>query len=353
MTNSEYKKRYKQAHTKNGSITRKTNKAIKKKYIEASEIAADTVKKANIGKLIANNKAEWSKVNTSLVDGAILVSSEVEMVVPKDISKGYDNFLKIDNDYMMDAVKITGIIEITKAGINNVGASILEQVLEDQSTRVWDGTGYTFVESIWSKKTILAKDGITKLPTSVYNDYQFRVENIIRSGLQQGRDAVEIAEDITEYAKKGHDFVFKEGRYGKLKPGTYQYRKRITRKIDWRALRLIRSEMNASLQSADIQECFLNPACEPKLADWNKTIGNKVDANGLNNFSGQRCIDLQRSNPHPAEEIDFYNHANCSCYKTPVLIDQNKFVEDLKNWTPGQTDNYLDVYYNDIYLPAQ
>ncbi len=352
MNNKEYKKAYKKAHIKNGRVRRKASKEIKKKFVEASNAISNELINNGIDNLSIDTTTEWRELNRIIAAGSVTISTEVEKVIPQAISDGYKNLLLVDERYILDACKIAKLSEITRAGLNNVGDAVLKEIIKEQSTRFAKGTGYTFKESVWSNLTTLSEDGKTKLPTSIYNDYQFRVENIIRSGLAQGRDAVKIAEDIQVYATKGKDAVFKKGRYGKLKPGTYEYRKRISRTVDWRSLRLVRSEMGASLQNAGKREGTLNPANRGWF-DWIKTAGNPIDTTGVNNSSGYKCIELQRMNPWKEEEVPSYNHPNCGCSVVPVLMDHDRFMEELQDWTPGQGDSYLENWYNDVYLKEQ
>jgi hypothetical protein len=348
MTQAEYTRLYKRSHAKNGVLTLRAKKRLLKTYKEAASLAAKEVAKATEKGLSNLTSTYWKNIEKQLTAGADLIAKELEIIVPDNITKGYRNFYSVDREYILDATKAAKVTDITRAGLDNMAIKVNDDLLKIQINRT-SQNGYKFVDSVWSKKTILAKDGITKLPTSVHADYQFRIKNIINTGIAQGRDSVKIAKDITDYAAKGKDFVFKEGRYGKLKPGTAEFKKRITEKVDWRALRLVRSEMNASLQQAGVMEGQLNPAAT-KFYDWEKTVGNAIDPDGSRNSSGLRCIDLQANSPYPEEEVPSYQHSNCSCHVRPVLMDQDKFVDDLKDWNPGGEPAYLNDWYNDQYL---
>ena len=93
----------------------------------------------------------------------------------------------------------------------------------------------------------------------------------------------------------------------------------------------------------------LNPA-GTGFFNFVKTRGNPIDPVNNNNATGRRCIDIEADNPHLAEDLNFYNHPNCSCSKVPVLMDSNTFKNDLKEWTPG-SGGYLDNWYYSQYLP--
>jgi len=351
MTTETYIKLYAEAHARNGKISLETMKILQGVFKEAGKLASDQVLKTTTAGLSDLTSTAWSQINKQLIAGADLIAKATEKEIPLTISKAYQNIFNIDSDYIIDAVTAAGVTEITKAGIKNIGVGVNFDLLKIQADRIYSD-GYSFSDRVWSVDTILAKNGITKLPSSIHGDYQHRIKNLILTGQAQGRDVVEIADDIGEYLAKGKDFVFKEGRYGRLIPGTAQYKRRISRFIDWRALRLVRSELNASLQEAGLLEGRVNPGATD-LFDWIKTAGFPIDIKPSQNVSGKSCIALQRGSPYKASEIDFYNHPNCSCSKRPVLRDADTFLKDLNEWEPGEGDSYLENWFQNIYKPTQ
>ncbi len=344
MNSAEYIKLYKKAHSKNGLITIKTVKELKKVFAQAGQLAAEQVRKTTLAGLSDLTSSAWSQINKQLIAGADLISESTITAIPPALTKSYNNFLNIDIDYIMDAVNTANITDITKKGLKNIGLAVNFDLLKIQATRIYSD-GYSFSDRVWGD----LKDG---LPFGVHGDYQYRIKNLILTGQAQGRDVIDIADDIQQYIAKGKDYVFKEGRYGKLIPGTAQYKKRISKRVDWRALRLVRSELNASLQEAGIQEGTLNPGAT-KLFDWVKTSGNPIDQNGSKNASGLRCIDLQNNNPYTEDTIPGYQHPHCSCSVRPVLKPVHDFITELNNWEPGVGDSSVEDWYQNIYLPAQ
>ena len=343
MTQAEYIKGYKNAHRLSGRITAATKKELLKSFKEAVDLAAAEVLKAEAGELSDLTSKSWKAIEKQLRAGADIISKAAEEEIPKSITKAYSNYLAVDTKYITDAA--AGIDLITKSGIENIGVGINASLLEIQASRIYS-TGYTFSETIWN-----LFDEETGLPIGINGDYQYRIKNLILTGQAQGRSTVQIAEDIQIYVAKGKKAVFKPGRYGELIPGTGRYARRISRTIDWRALRLIRSEMNASLQESGVAEGVLNPAATG-FYDWVKTAGNPIDLDGSKTANGKRCIDLDRESPYLEEDIPVYNHPNCSCNVRPRLMNQGEFVNDLKEWTPGAGPEYLDSWYNDVYLAA-
>lgn len=350
MTQAEYKKLYKTAHRLSGRVTAQTLKELRKIFIEAGNLAAAQVAATEAGGLSSLTSGAWMQVEQQLKAGADLISRSAAEQIPLGISESYSNYLSVDSKYILDAASQAGTGLITEAGIANMGLGVDFRLLQIQASRI-TSNGYNFSDRVWSQLTTLSKDGVTQLPTSLNADYQFRIKNLILTGQAQGRDNIQIAEDIQVYINKGKNELFKPGRYGRLIPGTGQYARRITRTIDWRALRLIRSELNASLQQSGVLEGVLNPAAT-KFYDWVKTAGNPIDEDGARTSSGLRCIDLDRNSPYEKDEVPGYNHPNCSCHVRPVLQNQNDFVQDLKSWVPGD-GSALDQWYNNIYLSGQ
>lgn len=331
MTNKQYQAAYAEARRLSGVITMQVRRELKKVYTEASLLASAEVARIEAAGLSDLSSAAWQQINVQLEKGATIIGDAVTEYTPLSISEAYNNYLDVDTDYILDA----GSPYITKTGIRNMGVGVNFNLINTQATRILQD-GYTFSDRVWQ----------------VGEDYQERIKNVILVGNAQGRDTVSIAKDIQVYVDKGKTAVFKPGRYGRLIPGTAQYKARISGTVDWRAIRLVRSEMNASLQQAGVLEGKLNPACEPKLFSWVKTSGNPVDPRNNNNANGGlRCIDLEANGPYTEQEIPLYAHPNCGCSIRPVLMDQNKFQEDLKNWTPGN-GGYLDDWYYSQYLPA-
>lgn len=345
MTQAEYTAAYKAAHRLSGRITSQTIRELQKVFLQAGDLVAAQVAATEFAGLSSLTSSAWLAIERQLVAGAGIISEAIVDTVPLSISKAYTNYLNIDAAYIGEAAAQAGSLLITDAGVRNMGISVDFRLLQAHASRIYQD-GFTFSERVWRT---FGKDG---LPVGANGDFQYRIKNLILTGEAQGRDPIDIADDIQVYIKRGKDFTFREGRYGKLEPGTAAFKARIAKRIDWRALRLVRSEMNASLQQAGVIEGIVNPAATG-FYDWVKTVGNPIDIDGANTASGLRCIDLDRNSPYAEEEVPGYNHSNCSCHVRPALMDQRVFVEDLKEWTPGGGPTYLDNWYSQLYLPAQ
>jgi len=345
MTQEDYRRLYREAQKKTVRITNKTRLEILKVYKEAGELAAAEVRKATAAGLSDLTSKAWQNISDQLITGANIISQKIELETPDAIARAYKNYSKIDTSYISDTIKASSTTSITVGGLDNVFTSVNNILIQASASRVYSD-GYTFSERIWKTFDLNGK------PIGVNGDYQYRIKNLILTGQSQGRDSVDIAKDIQLYISKGKQAVFTPGRYGRLVPGTGEYVRRISGTVDWRALRIVRSELHASMQLAGRYEGVINPACL-NLYDWKKTAGNPLDPFDNRNESEMRCIDLEDGNPYSLENVPGYQHSNCGCSVIPVLMDQREFVNDLKDWEPGAGPDYLDDWYRTVYEPGQ
>lgn len=345
MTQAEYRRLYREAQKKTVSITNETRKIILDVYKEAGELAAKAVTDTTAAGLSDLTSAGWDQISNQLRAGADLISQKIQLETPAAIRKAYKNYSFVDLGYLSDAISSSGTKVLTNEGLVNIAFFIDNALIQATATRVYED-GFTFSDRIWKTFDLNGR------PIGVNGDYQYRIKNLILTGQAQGRDNIAIAKDIQLYISEGRQAVFKAGRYGRLVPGAGDYARRITGTVDWRALRIVRSELHASMQTAGRLEGIMNPACM-NLYDWKKNSGNPIDPSGARNESGMRCIDLEGGNPYTLETVPGYQHSNCGCRVIPVLMDQREFVSDLKDWEPGGEPEYLNAWYREVYVPGQ
>lgn len=349
MTNAEYNKLYLAARNIFQIEQRKTMTALRDVYRTAAAQVSEVVERAERLGLSQFTIAGKEQIAQQLYSSAAEVSRAMEKELPLLINRVYPNsYLQIDEAYIMDVVRrVDGAAErITSAGLHNIGVGINRRLIESMVVRQ-DQRGYMLSERIWND---LLEGKLGMLPDGIFGDFQYRINNVINAGIAQGRSSAAIAKDISTYVKDGKLQLIK--RYGKLVRGTAEFTKRLSGKIDWRALRLVRSELYAGLQQAGIQQGIMNPAAT-ELYDWIKTAGNPIDQHPDRNASGFRCIDLEEFNPYTREDVPGYQHSNCSCSVVPVLMDRREFEADLQNWVNGGYSENMDQWYNQVYLPAQ
>lgn len=344
MTQAEYNRLYRKAINDSQRLTADAMVVIRKAYEEAADIAAEQVARTTARGLSELTSASWASIEAQLRAGADIISRANESATPLSIQAATRGLFDVDAQVIGEAVDAAGTQLITLAGIENLGVAVDARVVIAQATRTYGGN-YTFSDRVWD---LFDTDG---RPIGLNGDYQYRVKNLILTGQAQGRDVIDIAKDIQLYVAEGADAVFTPGRYGVLQPGTREYRSRVSGRVDWRALRLARSEMAASIQQAGIIEGQINPGTDG-LYDWNKIPGNPIDPVPSATTSGKRCIDLQRGSPYREGNVPSYNHPNCSCWVTPHLVNEDDFINELIDWEPGDGSR-VDQWYQEQYLPAQ
>jgi hypothetical protein len=112
------------------------------------------------------------------------------------------------------------------------------------------------------------------------------------------------------YLKGGPEAV--KGRWGKLEPGTREYAKRLGSKgVDYRAMRLYRSEIHRNQQEAAVEGGEDNPACTG-LYDW-------ILMPGRGTFLCN-CPELAAGGPYTKDTIPDYPHPNCFPAGTMILM---------------------------------
>ena len=348
MTKAEYAKLYRQSRVKVGNLTAETMQAIRKLYIEAAELAAVEARGTVAAGLSDLTSEGWRGIEESLRAGADLIANGTYDQIPRMIYRDNATQLGINADYMTDAIASAGLSDVlVTPKITKIMRRVNDRLVQATVTRQYQD-GYTFSERIFSEKIKLTstmgangKLRTVKSYVGMHGDYQYRVRSIIQLGHAQGRDSVAIARDIQNYAFKGKAYMFKAGKWGKLIPGTAQYKKRIPQEIDYRAARLARSEQHASLQQAALQQGDINPACQD-LFDWllNPTLVH----------DNCECPTIAAGSPYSRDRVPGYPHPNCGCTVQPHLVDHDVFVSDLRRWNAGESVPYLDDWYYNKYL---
>lgn len=321
MTKREYSRAYARARKQGLTLTTRTMREIKKVYKLAGDAVAEVVADVKARQLSDLTLQANEAIQAQLEIGANSIRAKLSDTIPEAIRKSSGYVTRVDKKYINDFL----IPGIGRAEINTVFAAVNERVVRSVVNRMFTD-GYTLSERIWRIGT----------------HYQNQVSRVIAAGFAQGRDPVKIAKDIQGYIKNGKTHLAKS--YGpRLKKGTRQWYKRIHKKIDYRALRLVRSELYMGLQEAGRESGRANPGAED-LYDWI-----------LNEHREQwpcSCPDNAAGSPYTFQTVPIYPHPNCMCRIQPRLRDRDQFVEDLKKWASGENVDYLDAWNREYYLPA-
>lgn len=321
MTKDEYARLYRQARKSFPKLTHEAMTELKRIYIKAGKLAAAEVRKAELAGLSDLTIKSWQNISRQLEEGARLITAKLEAKIYDTSMLGVSKTSAINEEYLIDAFENVETFKITQTGIKNLFISVNNRVVSSIASRVYQD-GYTFSERIWNA-------GL---------DYQKQIKDVITTGLAQNRDLIKIAKDLQVYIADGKIALAK--RYGKLKRGTSVFMRRIGNKVDYRALRLVRSELYQSLQIASIEQGRTNPACT-KMYDW-------VLSSGRQHWNCA-CEDIAGSSPYILQDVPGYPHPNCACSVRPKLMDSREFIADLKRWANYEPVEYLDKWYRQDY----
>lgn len=299
---------------------------------EAAKVAADALERG----LSALTEERWAVIAANLQGAADRIAEGTESGIKDLVKLTAPLFPEVDADLVWDASRLAKVDrKITREGLGRIVSGVQEDVVKSLVSRIYSD-GYSFSDRIW--KTGTDDSG---RPASVRADWQERIKMTVAAGIAQGRDPAKIAKDIQVYTKDGKEHLLK--RWGGLERGTAEFAKRLPKNIDYRAARLVRSELYASLQDAQVSSGRKNPASDG-LYDW-------VLSNGRQHWECE-CEALAAGSPYKADEVPSYPHPNCLCYVRPHLIDMDKFVADLAAWAKGGSVEYLDKWHRDVYAAA-
>jgi hypothetical protein len=189
--------------------------------------------------------------------------------------------------------------------------AVNNRLIANMLNRVWQD-GYTFSERVWK----------------VGSDYQEQIKRLVASGVAQGRGTIKIAKDIQTYVNKGRAGL--PIKYGNAKFGDV-----IAKKVDWRALRIARSELGAAMQEATLEQGLNNPAALD-LYDWFRINTQIHDC---------ECPALAAGSPYKAADVPARPHSNCMCQIRARLRDLTTVADDIARWHNGEQVGYLDEWY--------
>lgn len=179
---------------------------------------------------------------------------------------------------------ISGMV-VTKDGIHNMVVGVNNRLILETINRMGQD-GYTLSTRCWQ----------------IGADYQEQITRLITSGQAQGRSIADIARDIGDYTTGGVKTLpggYTQAKYGDL----------VVKNVDWRALRLVRSEMGQSQQASALAQGKANPACLG-LYDWVRINTQQHDC---------ECSSLAAGSPYKEENVPGYPHPNCHPKGTLIL----------------------------------
>jgi len=174
-----------------------------------------------------------------------------------------------------------------------------------------------------------ATRSLSKSIWDTVNHTEEAILNTVRGSVSQGRDVRSAAADIMAYGRFGPQIM--PGRWGKLEPGTKPYARRLGKAgIDYRVIRLRRSEQYRMLQERAIAEGQRNPACTGEY-DW-------IRFNAGDPFDCGICEDLAAGGPYAYDTVPAYPHPNCMCEVRPRIKGRNEFNKELRAYANGESE---------------
>lgn len=320
MTSSEYERLFRQATRQFPLITRQTLAQMKSIYIQASKEISAIILEAQLSGKSALTTASWNAINNQLLVEIENIGRALQANVESMVFNTSNKLSSITSRFLEDITQYTNGL-ITSQGIASTLGMVNNNVVLATITRLYSD-GYSFAERCWK----------------VGEAYAEQVRRVITSGLAQGRDMVKIAKDLQVYTKDGK--VALVNRYGDLVRGTSDFVKRIGNKVDWRALRLIRSEMYASMQQAAKWQGLANPASNGLYA-W---------VRGGTQDWGCECPENAKNSPYTYKNVPSFPHPNCLCRIIPLMRSYRAFIKDLKAWGNGARIDYMDNWYSNFYV---
>jgi hypothetical protein len=323
---SDYRERYLAARREAARMGTASRAQLAKAYLEAADQAAAVVRDALERGLSKLTSDHWAAIEKRLRAAADAVAQGTETVAKALVGQAAPLFPDVDADYIYQAARSVGAAAITRSGLERMVSGIGSRVVESMTTRLWSD-GYSFSERVWGG-------------SGVRGDWLERIKMVVAAGIAQGRDPVKIAKDIQVYTADG--LIALTQRWGGLERGTSAFAKRIPGRLDWRAQRLVRTELYASLRESGAAAGEANPGADG-LYDWVLSIGRKD--------WGCECPDLAKGGPYKAYELPV-GHASCMCWVRPHLRPVAEFTRDLRKWAKGESVDYLDDWYKGTYQAA-
>jgi len=314
MTNAEYRRYYLAARRSASRLTRELINKLQTTFNEAALMVAEQVRNAELAGLSDLTIRSWRNIQFALEEGSLMITDHLQELLNNGLLKSTRSITAIDESYLINIIRNNNI-GIDTIRIRNIFTGINESLIVSTFNRVY-ANGYTYSQRIWN----------------VGLDYNTQIKKLITTDLAIGRDLVETAKDIRIYVQKDRLALAK--RWGTLLEGNEGMLRRIGKNIDYNALRVIRSELYASLQGAAVIDGQANPAC----TGWYEWIRqNSTDW-------GCKCPTNEANSPYTLNDVPSYDHPNCYCIIRPLLRNRAEFVNDLKAWSEGESIGYLDAW---------
>lgn len=319
MTRKEYQKRKRANKKAFARLMRFNLSKIRAEYVKAIQGF-----KRIVSRLPSTSLTEAKRTRLE----ASIPRTELFESIKQIIRESGETAMKADGDvdveYLSEAFEKAGL-EITKKDVAGLFDRQRGKILE----RYQVANAFMPVSRKVNERPFLLQNRASyTLSDSVWGSIDSFTDKIIayvQGSLNQGIDPVTISRDLEQYLREGSEFAI--GRWGKLEPGTAEYKKRLGKAgADYRTQRVVRTELYQMVRDNSIATGTLNPACTQKFnwilspahLDW-----------------GCDCAEIAAGSPYTAEQAQGYSdsiHTNCLCTIEPELMDDEAFMQSLEEY---------------------
>ena len=299
---------------------------VRRVYLKAAR-QAGAVLQANLDRNATSLTTDrWQLIQSLLREEANRLGVQIDELNRGAVRRVSRNFIRNATQQMQQS-GLVGVRSINNRSLQGIGIAVNNRVIHNMASRMVGGMNYS--TRIW------------KLGADWIND----VRGVTASGIAAGRDPRKIARDLSTYTRHGKMRYLRDSGVVEARSwGPHMRAGKIPKNIDYRALRLVRSELYASIQDAQLQAGRANPA-NNGLYNW---INNPARLDW-----DCPCEEYEKGSPYEYDKVPAYPHPNCMCAIEPLMRDEDEFFEDLLRWDRGESVDYLDDWYNTFYLPNE
>lgn len=323
MTAAEYIAALNRARNQRPTLTAATMRKIRAIYREQGQKVAAIIREGGKdGDQL--DRETHHKVDQALLEGSAAVGQVLRDEIPALIASVAALSIDIETRFMWDAWNENGE-QITEAGLRKMFKVYSDKAIQASMTEIIKGENF-----------------LMRVP-NISRYFSDDVVSMVQAALAQGRDVGKIAADVNVFIKDGKQLTI--SRWGDiLEPRSSELLKRIRfDKVDYRALRLARTELGRALEKTALTNGAINPGALD-LYDWVRV--NAIDW-------GCVCPGNAANGPYPRAEYPTDRHPSCFCYPRVHLRDGTEFRDELKRWANRESVPALDSWFRGTYLPAQ
>lgn len=303
-------------------LRRKEEREIAGIYVRAADrVAADIRKiKPDASKL---TRRHWVQMEISLRREAEAIANSLDGVMKSGTKTALNIGARATDYQLARAIQESGIrlsIPRIERGFARVNTAAVEAF--------WARSrhGMSISDRIW-KVSQKSRDSI---------------RDILQTGIAMGRDPVQVARDLERYVRRGEGTLAMDYRKMMARMG-----KRIPKKLNYEALRLVRTEYSNAFREG----LYSRGRTSPSYLGVKWMLAESHDVEDV-------CDELAKSDLYgmgpgiyPKGEEPVTPHPNCRCDTIPHLEDTDEFVDRLMAWSEEPTSQPdIDEWYHDFYL---